>query len=120
MTGNSVMLAQSRVVGFFVILCLSAVIGVVRGLILGTRFSLGFIVAQSLFIFSTAAASWYLYQSKKAGWYLSVLVVLNWFLKLASARVGWNFFASLVSVGMIIVLLWLFLPKVKAHFDLKA
>jgi hypothetical protein len=119
MTANSVILAQSRVVSFFVICCFSAGIGVVRGLISGTRPGLGFVVAQSLFIFFTGAASWYLYQSKKAGWYLSVLVVLNWFLRLASMRIGWNLFVNLISVGMIIVLIWLFLPKVKAHFDLK-
>jgi hypothetical protein len=118
MTGNSIILVQSRVVGFFVICCFFAGIGIVRGSISGTRLGLRFVVAQSLFIFFTGAASWYLYQSKKAGWYLSLLAVLNWFLRLATLRVG-NLFANLISVGMIIVLIWLFLPNVRAHFDLK-
>jgi hypothetical protein len=62
-------------------------------------------------------AAWYLYVSKRAGWYLSLTVALVWFAGLIT--VSWNFFTIVLTMGMVTVLIWLFLPGVSAHFGVK-
>jgi hypothetical protein len=119
MTTSSTTLAQSRVVGFFAICCVFAGFGLIRNLMSGARLSFTFGLAQSTFVLFSGAAAWYLYQSKRVGWYLGLLAILDWFLGLTRMKISWNVWGNLVSIGMVVVLVWLFLPSVKAHFDLK-
>jgi hypothetical protein len=62
-------------------------------------------------------AAWYLYLSNRTGWYLSLTAALAWFAGLIA--MSWNFFTIILTVGMVAVLIWLFLPGVSAHFGVK-
>jgi len=48
---------------------------------------------------------------------LSLLVALSWFAGLII--MSWNLFTIVMTVGMVAVLIWLFLPNVTAHFGTK-
>jgi ribose/xylose/arabinose/galactoside ABC-type transport system permease subunit len=78
-------------------------------------------VVWCAFFALTTAAAWYLYVSKKAGWYLSLTVALSWFAGLIAGLItmSWNLFTIVMTVGMVAVLIWLFLPSVTAHFGVK-
>jgi hypothetical protein len=80
-----------------------------------------FAVGWCAFVLLTAAAAGYLYVSKRAGWYLSLTVALSWFAGLITGvvRLSWNLFTIVMTVGMVAVLIWLFLPSVTEHFGVK-
>jgi len=117
MSEESFAIWKSRVIGFLAVCCTGALLNVIRGLFSATAKGMLFAVAQGVFIFFTGSAAWYLYQSKKAGWYLSLIVVLNWFGSLVNLKVGWQAFTSILSLGMIGVAIWLFLPDVRSRFE---
>jgi hypothetical protein len=119
MSSATISVGQSRVVAFFAVCCTLALTNIVRGMLARTSNGMFFALAQGVFVLFTGAAAWYLYQSKKAGWYLSLIVVLNWFGSVASLRDIWNILTSVFTVGMIVVLIWLFRPDVKARFEVK-
>ena len=68
-------LGQSRVVGFFAVCCLLALMNAIRGLVEGTTNSLSFSVAQRVFILLTGSAlelvsiekNWLVRQDVRAG-----------------------------------------------------
>ena len=69
------------------------------------------------FVLLMGVAAWSLYVSKRVGWYLSLIVTLTWFAGLTTT--SWNLFTTVITVGMVVVLIWLFLPGVTAHFGVK-
>jgi hypothetical protein len=117
MTATSIQLGQSRVVWFFTLSCFFGGYGIIRTLLSGLHVSVPFALSWCGFVLLTGTAAWYLYVSKRAGWYLSLIVALTW---LAGAiTMTWNFFTIVLTVGMVAVLIWLFLPGVTAHFGVK-
>jgi hypothetical protein len=121
MTVTSVHIGQSRVVWFFVLSCIYGGLPVARTLLSGPEVSVVFAVGWCAFVLLTAAAAGYLYVSKRAGWYLSLTVALSWFAGLITGvvRLSWNLFTIVMTVGMVAVLIWLFLPSVTEHFGVK-
>jgi len=119
MSESLVSIGQSRVVGFFAVCCLLALMNVARGLLAGTSNGLFFSVAQCVFILLTGSAAWNLYQSRKTGWYLSLIVILNWFGAITNLRAAWNALTSIFTVGMIAVLIWLFRRDVRDRFEIR-
>jgi hypothetical protein len=119
MSESLVSIGQSRVVGFFAVCCLLALMNAARGLLEGTSNGFFFSVAQCVFILLTGSAAWNLYQSRKIGWYLSLIVILNWFGAVTNLRAVWNAFTSIFTVGMIAVLIWLFRKDVRTRFEIR-
>jgi hypothetical protein len=117
MTVASIQLGQSRVVWFFALSCLFGGYGMVRTLLSGLHVSILFALGWSGFVLLMGTAAWYLYVSKRAGWYLSLIVALTWLAALIT--MSWNFFTIVLTIGMVAVLIWLFLPGVTAHFGVK-
>jgi len=117
MTATSIHLSQSRVVWFFALSCIFGGRGVALTLLSGLKTNLPFTLGWGLFVLLTATAAWYLCLSRRAGWYLSLLVALSWFAGLIT--MSWNLFTIVMTVGMVAVLIWLFLPNVTAHFGVK-
>jgi hypothetical protein len=119
MSEASIALGRSRVVGFFVTCGLMVAMSLVKIFFLGVRPSMPFALWQLAFVFCSAAAAWYLYMAKKTGWHISLLSIGVWFLGLITRALTLNAFAVLVSAGMVVVLIWLFLPSVRAGFGMK-
>jgi len=119
MSNTTISVGQSRVVAFFAACCALALMNVVRGLLTRASNGMPFALTQCIFILFTGSAAWYLYQSKKTGWYLSLIAVLNWFGSVANLRGIWHLLTSVFTVGMIVVLIWLFRPEVRARFEVK-
>lgn len=119
MIDTPVHLGQSRVVGFFVICCVLAAMGMIRGLTLGGQVNPVFVAAQLLFIILAGTAAWFLYASESVGWYLSLLAAANWFTVLITETIHSGFYAVFLSVGMLAVLVWLFRRSVMDHFKIK-
>ena len=119
MSESLVSIGQSRVVGFFAVCCLLALMNAARGLLEATSNGLFFSVTQCVFILLTGSAAWNLYQSRKIGWYLSLIVILNWFGAITNLRAAWNALTSIFTVGMIAVLIWLFRQDVRARFEIR-
>jgi hypothetical protein len=117
MTVTSIQLGQSRVVWFFTLSCLFGAYGITRTLLSGLKVGIPFALGWCVFILLMGTAAWYLYVSKRAGWYLSLTVALVWLASLIT--ISWNFFTIVLTVGMVAVLIWLFLPGVAVHFGVK-
>jgi hypothetical protein len=117
MTVTSIHIGQSRVVWFFTLSCLFGGFGITRTLLSGLRIGVPFALGWCTFILLMGTAAWYLYVSKRAGWYLSLIVTLTWLAGLIT--MSWNLFTIILTVGMVTVLIWLFLPGVTAHFGVK-
>ena len=117
MTVTSIQIGQSRVVWFFTLCCLFGGYGITRTLLSGFKVGVPFALGWCAFVLLMGAAAWYLYVSKRAGWYLSLTVALVWFAGLIT--MSWSFFTIVLTVGMVAVLFWLFLPGVTAHFGVK-
>jgi hypothetical protein len=117
MTVTSIQIGQSRVVWFFTLVFLFGGFGITRALLSGQNVSVPFTAGWCAFVLLTGTAAWCLYVSKRAGWYLSLIVALIWFASLITVR--WSLFTIVLTVGMVTVLVWLFLPGVTAHFGVK-
>jgi hypothetical protein len=119
MSEASSALGRSRVVGFLGICGLMVAMSLIKIFVLGARPSIPFALWQLAFVFGSAAGAWYLYLAKKTGWQISLLSIGVWFLGLMTRALTLNAFAVLVSAGMLVVLIWLFLPSVRAGFGIK-
>jgi hypothetical protein len=116
MTATPIQIGQSRVVWFFTLCCLFGGYGIARTLLSGFKVGV-FALGWCAFVLLMGTAALYLYASKRAGWYLSLTVALVWLASLIT--MSWSFFTVVLTVGMVAVLYWLFLPGVTAHFGVK-
>jgi hypothetical protein len=117
MTEKSIQLSQGRVAWFFTLSCLFGGYGITRTLLSGLHVGVPFALGWCGFVLLTGTAAWYLYVSKRAAWHMSLIVTLTWLAGLIT--MSWNFFTMVMTVGMVTVLIWLFLPGVTAHFGVK-
>jgi hypothetical protein len=114
-----VSLGQRLTVTFLAFCSATGLLNVLGGVSRGTQSGLFLALAQGVFTLFTAAAAWNILQWRKIGWYLGFLVVLNWLSRLLNFRgtIGW--FVLILSVPMAAMAIWLYLPAVRARFNVR-
>lgn len=107
------------VVGFLGLCCALAILNVARGLLTRTEPEMLFALAQTIFALFAGVAAWNIHQWKKAGWYLGLLVVLQWLSSLLNLGVSVGWLAIALTFPIAGVGIWLWLPMVRARFEIR-
>jgi len=110
---------QRLTIGFLVLCCVLAVFYVLRGLVNASQVGLLFALARTVFALFNGVAAWSIYQSKKAGRYLGWIVVLPWFGSLVNIQGRAGGLTLVLAVQIALVGIWLYLPGVRAKFEVK-
>ena len=100
-------------VGFLGLCTTIGILNLGRGLLTGTQSGILFGLAQTVFALFAGAAAW------KAGWFLGFWVVLQWISGLVNSKVELGWLTIALTLPMLGVGVWLYLPAVRARFDIK-